>query len=291
MKQGSPFLVALCVVMACGHELELPPGASPPSGSAGGATSLITGDAGESRAAASAGRLNLPPDEAFVLGGAAHEGGGGQQGSDGSDGDGGGGGVGGDAPAATGGTTHASGGDAPAGAAGDPSVAGSAASGAPPRVIFSEYVEANSNKALELFALEKASLDGCELETYFNGKREPSRLALRGELAQGAVQVLCSTSLATARPELCGRSTNLAFNGDDAVALRCAGALLDVIGQIGVDPGQAWGGGATIDHSLRRHCDVSHGRLDGDAPFEPSTEWLSVADDIFADLGQRSCAP
>jgi hypothetical protein len=287
MKQGSPFLVALCVVMACGHELELPPGASLPSGSAGGATSLVTGDAGESSAAASAGRLNLPPDEAFVLGGAAHERDGGPQAGDGGGGPGSGPGGGG-APAATGGTTHASGGGA-AGAAGDPSVAGSAASGAP-RVIFSEYVEANSNKALELFALEKASLDGCELETYFNGKREPSRLALRGELAQGAVQVLCSTSLATARPELCGRSTNLAFNGDDAVALRCAGALLDVIGQIGVDPGQAWGGGATIDHSLRRRCDVSHGRLDGDAPFEPSTEWLSVADDIFADLGQQNCA-
>ena len=81
------------------------------------------------------------------------------------------------------------------------------------------------------------------------------------------------------------------FNGDDALALACAGETLDVIGQIGVDPGDSWGVGATLDHTLRRRCDVTAGRRDGSGPFEIDAEWLTLGADTFLDLGARNCAP
>jgi len=174
-----------------------------------------------------------------------------------------------------------------AGAGGEPSLPLG-----PPALLFSEYVEGTgSYKALEIYALEASSLEGCELQTYSNGKLEPAHLALHGALAQGEVQVLCSSALATAQPGACDRSTSLIFNGDDALALSCAGELLDVVGQVGVDPGDSWGVGATLDHTLRRRCEVTAGRTDGAAPFEIDGEWLTLGADTFSDLGVRSCTP
>ena len=162
--------------------------------------------------------------------------------------------------------------------------------GKPPALLLTEYVEGSGSlKALEIYAISAGSLEGCELETYFNGKLVPGKLALHGDLAVGQTYVLSSATLATAQPQLCSRSTNLTFNGDDALALTCAGKTLDVIGQLGVDPGEGWGNGATVDHTLRRRCEVSSGRLDGTMPFDPALEWTSFAADTFADLGKRTC--
>ncbi|HXK16476.1 MAG TPA: hypothetical protein VNG33_01630, partial [Polyangiaceae bacterium] len=80
------------------------------------------------------------------------------------------------------------------------------------------------------------------------------------------------------------------FNGDDALALSCGAVLLDVIGQIGVDPGDAWGAGATADHTLRRRCSVSTGLRDGSQPFDPDPEWLVFGADTFSDLGVYDCS-
>src|SRR5689334_7684811 len=96
-------------------------------------------------------------------------------------------------------------------------------------------------------------------------------LKLDGPVAAGAVYTLCSSKLAA--KERCDRATSLAFDGNDAVALVCDGATLDVIGQIGVNPGTSWSsveasaagagnGGAsgteasTADQTLRRRCSV-----------------------------------
>lgn len=159
-----------------------------------------------------------------------------------------------------------------------------------PELLFSEYVEGSGSfKAVEIVSLNAASLEGCELRTYFNGKLEPTRLALHGALEAGGLHVLCSSALATAQPARCDRSTNLTFNGDDALALACGGRLLDVIGQVGVDPGEAWSSGATADHTLRRRCEVTAGRQDGSQPFDSAVEWEQLGTDVFDDLGSRAC--
>lgn len=180
-------------------------------------------------------------------------------------------------------------------AAGADAVGGAAGSGAsepappPPELYFSEYVEGpGSSKALEIYVIQAESLEGCDLLTYFNGGLEPARLALHGAVTTGSAYVLCSSQLAAAEPERCDRSTNLTFNGNDSVALVCAGGVLDVFGQIGFDPGSSWGDGASVDHTLRRSCSVSRGRVDGSQAFEPAVEWLALPVD-FTDLGQRHC--
>ncbi len=49
-------------------------------------------------------------------------------------------------------------------------------------------------------------------------------------------------------------SGSLSFNGDDAVALIKGLAFVDVIGQVGFDPGTEWGTDliSTADNTIRR---------------------------------------
>jgi hypothetical protein len=162
----------------------------------------------------------------------------------------------------------------------------------PPELLFSEYVEGkNSDKALEIFALQGGSLEGCELQTFFNGKTEPTKLALSGQVATREVYVLCSTELGKTQQAPCTRATSLSFNGDDALALVCQGVVQDIIGEIGVDPGDSWGMGATLDHTLQRRCEVTKGRTDPTTPFAIDAEWVTFGANTFSDLGQRNCDP
>src|SRR5690606_24077839 len=104
--------------------------------------------------------------------------------------------------------------------------------------------------------------DGCSVKVYFNGNLEPtSTLALSGAVEGGAVAVLCTAALAALGSVACDETRNLTFNGDDAIVLECRGRILDVIGQIGVDPGAHWGGevSRTADRTLRRLCTISVG--------------------------------
>jgi hypothetical protein len=162
----------------------------------------------------------------------------------------------------------------------------------PPQIWFSEYVEgSSSNKALEITARTRSVLDGCKISSYFNGKSEAAVVAsLGGVLEAGEVLTLCTSTLKE-KLAACNQVGNLTFNGDDVVTLSCHGELLDVIGQIGVDPGEAWGSdiNTTADHTLRRSCATENGDPLGSDPFDPSSEWLPFAVDTFDGLGARGC--
>jgi len=163
----------------------------------------------------------------------------------------------------------------------------------PPELWFSEYVEgSSSNKALEITARTHSVLDGCKVSAYFNGKADATVVAsLNGVLEAGQVLTLCTSSLKEKLADSCTQVGNLTFNGDDAVALSCAGQLLDVIGQIGVDPGTAWGNESTstADHTLRRHCTVQLGDSVSTDVFDPSAEWQAFPIDTFDGLGAQGC--
>jgi len=161
-------------------------------------------------------------------------------------------------------------------------------------LLISEYVEGSgNNKALELYNSGEAavSLDGYQVDLYFNGSTSSGRsIPLVGEVAPGGVHVLAHESgdpalQATANQ----RGSGGWFNGDDAIVLRGpTGAVLDSIGQVGVDPGSAWGSGQTqtADRTLTRKASVSIGdRNPGDA-FEPGSEWQGYAVNTFAYLGE-----
>ncbi len=302
-KRGWGATLIVCFAGACGQELVLPEQKPRPMSAVDAPSEGFTGAGGMPDEPATSARLPVEEQPIFTAfggaGGDATNGAAGQGHAEGSavssSPKGGAGGVTGSG--GTGSTTGGkpSGGAGVTGGGGNAGVANAGAGslpGGPPTLLFSEYVEGSGSfKALEIYALEASSLEGCELQTYFNGKLEPSGLALHGQLARGDVYVLCTSALATAQPGACDRSTSLTFNGDDALALSCDDVLLDVIGQIGVDPGESWGAGATLDHTLRRRCDVIAGRRDGNTPFEVDPEWLTLGKDTFLDLGVRSCEP
>jgi len=191
----------------------------------------------------------------------------------------------------------------------------------PRELFFSEYVEAGADKALEIIALATTDLEGCVVETYTNGASMRSRtLELAGPLEAGSVYTVCSSKLAAKIH--CDLSTSsLNFNGNDALALVCDGATLDVIGEIGFDPGGAWsstgdgdggmsgagagGAGAseagaqgaapssspasTADQTLRRRCGITSGDADGTDVFEPSVQWIALPADTLDGLGDPAC--
>ena len=171
----------------------------------------------------------------------------------------------------------------------------------PTELFFSEYVEGSGfNKAVEIFNGTGAPVDlaagGYTVELYSNGAAAPSQsVALTGTIADGDVFVV---SRADADPALVAQADQLApavsnWNGDDAVSLSRAGALVDVIGQIGVDPGTEWGSGltSTADNTIRRIATVSAGDPDGANPFDPAAEWEGFAQNTLDGIGAHTFDP
>jgi len=165
----------------------------------------------------------------------------------------------------------------------------------PTELFFSEYVEGSSNnKAVEIYnaGTTDAALSLCQVNVYTNGSSTISYTKDLGmaTLAPQDVFVLCDDGFDAGSIGLCDLTVSGTFwNGDDAVALECGGVTLDVIGQIGVDPGTAWanGGVSTADDTMRRLCSVTSGDANGTDAFDPSVEWTSAGLDAFTDLGQH----
>ncbi|OQA20060.1 MAG: hypothetical protein BWY63_01588 [Chloroflexi bacterium ADurb.Bin360] len=163
-------------------------------------------------------------------------------------------------------------------------------------LFFSEYVEGSSNnKALEIYngSTGTANLSQYTLEAYFNGNSlAGATLTLSGNLAPGAVYVIANGSAASdilAVANLLNNSVAV-FNGDDAIVLKHSGVIVDVIGQIGTDPGTEWGTGltSTADNTLRRKATISTGDNNGSDTFNPSAEWDGYATDTFDGLGTHT---
>lgn len=160
-------------------------------------------------------------------------------------------------------------------------------------LFFSEYVEGSSyNKALEIYNNTGASVDLSQyrIRQYSNGSNTASfTLILSGTLAQGSTFVITHSSAASDLLNRAQQTTGAGlFNGDDAIALtRADGTLVDIIGQIGTDPGSEWGSGlqSTADNTLRRKAGIDAGRTDNTSAFEPSVQWDGFATDTFDGLG------
>jgi predicted extracellular nuclease len=161
-------------------------------------------------------------------------------------------------------------------------------------LFFSEYVEGSSfNKALEIAnATDSAiELSPYEVQIYFNGNTSAgTTIALSGVVEPGEVFVLADDGAVPAILVVADQtSTSNFFNGDDAVVLLNGGALVDAIGQVGVDPGSQWGAGdiSTQNHTLRRVASVVEGDSDASDAFDPAVQWLGFAQDSFDGLGSH----
>ncbi len=160
---------------------------------------------------------------------------------------------------------------------------------------FTEYVEGSSNnKALEIYNNTGAAVNlaagGYNIQMFFNGSAAAGlTINLTGtNLANGDVYVIAQASAGPAIIAVADQTQGSGwFNGDDAVVLRKGTTVLDVIGQIGFDPGTEWGSGltSTADNTLRRKTTVTAGDTNGGNPFVPSAEWNGFATDTFDGLG------
>ncbi|MCA1571800.1 MAG: ExeM/NucH family extracellular endonuclease [Chloroflexi bacterium] len=183
-----------------------------------------------------------------------------------------------------------------------PLVAPAPTRAAPTELFFSEYIEGSSNnKALEIYNGTGAQVDlaanGYAVWMYFNGNALDSsalKINLTGTVDAGDVFVLAqSTANATIRGQADQTNGSGWFNGDDAVALRKGTTVLDVIGQIGFDPGTEWGSGltGTADNTLRRKAAIEAGDPDGSDVFDPAVQWDGFATDTFNGLGAHPGLP
>lgn len=159
----------------------------------------------------------------------------------------------------------------------------------------SEYVEGSSNnKALEIYNPADVALDltGYSIKVFSNGATTAGKtVPLTGTLAAKSTLVLTDTAAAAAlaaKSNMTFGTSN--FNGDDAIALYKGADLIDVFGQIGVDPGTSWGSNNnfTHDRTLVRKSSVVQGDANGSDAFDPSLEWDFYAKDEFSNLGSHT---
>ena len=176
----------------------------------------------------------------------------------------------------------------------------------PPDLFISEYVEGASpdntlSKALELYNGTGATIDLAAgqyiVEIYFIGTSTTvpqTTIALAGSVIDGDVFVLADedshTTILSAADQT---SAETFYNGDDVVVLKRGGAggtIVDVIGQLGPDPGTEWGTGdtSTADNTLRRQASTCGGDTNPDDTFDPVMEWIGYPADTFDGLGSHT---
>jgi hypothetical protein len=168
---------------------------------------------------------------------------------------------------------------------------------APTELFFSEYIEGSSNnKALEIYNGTGATVDltagGYNVQMYFNGSVTPTlTISLTGTIANGDVFVLAHSG-ANATILAQADQTNGAgwYNGDDVVVLRKSTTVIDVIGQVGFDPGTEWGSDvtSTADNTLRRKANIQAGDTNPNDVFDPAVQWDGYATDTFDGLGSHT---
>lgn len=170
---------------------------------------------------------------------------------------------------------------------------------APTELFFSEYIEGSSNnKALEIYNGTGAEIDlaagGYNVQMFFNANPVAGlTINLSGTVAAGDVFVIAQSS-AVAEVLAQADQTNGSgwFNGDDAVALRKDTTIIDVIGQVGYDPGSQWGTDlvSTADNTIRRKSSVCTGDPNGSDVFVPALEWDGYVSNTFDGLGWHASA-
>jgi subtilisin family serine protease len=164
-------------------------------------------------------------------------------------------------------------------------------------LFISEYVEGSSNnKALEIYNPSSTSISlagsSYQIEIYSNGASTAgSTINLTGTIAPLSTFVI-KNNQASAGIVSQLTSGSLSHNGDDAIILKKNGVIVDRIGQVGVDPGQAWlGGGGTIstmDQTLRRKPSILQGNINSKDSFDPALEWDTYPIDTFSGLGSHT---
>ncbi|GEM_PF-3806826 len=171
-------------------------------------------------------------------------------------------------------------------------------------LFFSEYVESKEsglgNKCLEVYNPTSNSVNLSEytIEFYNNGSNIPSTAPFTiGErisfatLAPSQTVVLCQPASDIGVLSISDGTFKFGnYNGNDAIVLKHNGTIIDIIGAIGCNPGDAWvnSGNSTKDNTLIRKTCIQQGNTTGNCAF-PSlgSEWMAIGANNFSNLGKH----
>lgn len=186
-------------------------------------------------------------------------------------------------------------------------------------LFISEYVEGSgNNKALEIFnpTAQPINLSGYSVARYSNGEDfiaagaetnlvgviEPNSafVLVNGQTTTQGTSPACSPELQLLADQLDNAHPAPTYmNGDDAVVLKKNGVIIDHFGRIGQRPTTAWSdefpydGSAgtwwTKDHALQRKPTVLKGVISNPDVFIVTTEWDSLPEDTWTNLGIHTC--
>ncbi|WP_179348047.1 GEVED domain-containing protein [Winogradskyella pacifica] len=167
-------------------------------------------------------------------------------------------------------------------------------------LFFSEYIEGSSNnKYIEIYngTGVTVTLTDYSVELYANGSSSPNNTedfssGFPATLANGEVIVL-ENSGATIYGGTAYSSGVCNFNGDDAIVLKKDSDIIDIIGNIGCDPGSEWSEGSnyTSDRTLVRNSDVCGGvTVDPASCTFPTleSEWTGYSQNTISGLGSHT---
>lgn len=166
------------------------------------------------------------------------------------------------------------------------------------QLFFSEYVEAYSfQRCVEIYNPTEATINLAEgaysLAFYFEGNTVAgSVIPLTGSIEPKGVYVVCDNDAGMQLSALANQTAlPIFFNGDDAVALYKGNKVMDVIGQIGADPGSEWGSGyaSTANNTIRRKPEIQQGDKNPSDAFNPADEWIGYPIGDFSGLGSHNC--
>lgn len=168
-------------------------------------------------------------------------------------------------------------------------------------LFISEYVEGSSyNKYLELYNGSSSMIDLTKytVKLYLNGSSSAGNsvkldvVSGSGTLEAGGIIVLKYTSAALELPVgvIAYPTSACNFNGDDAITLEKDGIVIDVFGEVGVDPGNSWSiagsGSAAVDKTVRRISSITQGNANWS--ISSASEWIVItATDDVSNLGAR----
>jgi len=164
-------------------------------------------------------------------------------------------------------------------------------------LFFSEYIEGSSNnKALEIYNPTGGDIDLVDyvVKRHTNGAPTASGtydFPAGTIIAAGDVYVIGNAQADSLGILVVSDTTNAAtfFNGDDAMILEnvATGDTIDVIGEVGVDPGTNWpvGSGATSEYTLVRSSAIQQGNSDWASA---ASEWIALPVNTFDSLGFHS---
>ena len=157
----------------------------------------------------------------------------------------------------------------------------------PAALVISQYAEDGDIKGVEIWNSGPSNItfNGTdallEIANFNNGSASATFTFSKnsGTIAAGDVLVFADGSANSiwASSGITFEEANFSFNGNDALTLSLGGAVVDMFGAVGTDPGSAWSGGGltTRDQNLALLAGITTGDSDGWS--DPSERFEFVA--------------